>query len=225
MGGARICDPWDSSPRALRTRLDRDVLSEPLIALLRCHGWEHIGDRVEYKTPVTDLPTQWRGPITWRAMSEIGEDVAADTLDRAGCGPEWEPEDTGRAVITRARADHDMTHSPDCVEVGFVDEQPVAVVIAQRELSSGWSTLSFMAVVPERRGEGLGAWVHQRGFEMIRQQGGELYHGGTSAGNTPMIALFERHGVQTRLRSERMEPHALIATFDTVTRAKNTQGT
>ena len=71
-------------PAGLELRLDLGRAMEGLEPLLAELGWKRRGERREFKTPVADLPTQWRGPLTWRSLDEVGMKLAAETLERAG---------------------------------------------------------------------------------------------------------------------------------------------
>lgn len=176
----------------MRMNLDRsfDGLTDTLEQL----GWQRINERIEFKTPVSNLPTNWQGPLRWQNMMHMDEQTVAAIIDQAGVGPEWEEDDTGLAVLRSCLSDKDLTCDPSCVEIGYLDEHtPAAFIIAQTAPSDGWCTISFMGLMPNARGKNLGQWVHRRGFELFRQQGGKLYHGGTSAKNTAMRRLFEKH--------------------------------
>jgi len=70
----------------------------------------------------------------------------------------------------------------------------VALVCAQVAAESGWSRITYMGPIPAARGQGLGRWVHRRGFAMLKAQGGTLYHGGTAVENHAMCKLFRDHG-------------------------------
>jgi len=70
----------------------------------------------------------------------------------------------------------------------------MAIVVAQIDPKSGWSPITHMGIIRAFRGRKLGKWVHRHGFEMMRDQGGKLYHGGTVSTNTAMIRLFNQHG-------------------------------
>lgn len=187
-------------PLGIELRLNLERAPDGLEALLAELGWERHGERLEFKTPVTALSTDWRGPLTWKSMDEVGLDFAAQILERAGQGPDWEEDDDGVKLLESYLSDEELFCEPSCVQVGFDSEQDaVAIVIAQTAPSDGWCTMTFMGVVEEARGKGLGKWVHRRGFELFRQQGGVSYHGGTSARNEPMLKLFRAHGCKPYL--------------------------
>lgn len=178
----------------LSTRVSADGLPPAYRDALATHGFAAVNTRVEYKTPVADLPPEGESPFDWRALDVVGHAAAAELIDRAGPGPEWEADDTGEAVLAHALGRRGMYAEPDCVQIGFLDGEPAAFVIAQVEPASGWSTITFMGLVPAARGRGLGRHVHRRGMALLRAQGGAQYHGGTSATHRVMVRLFERHG-------------------------------
>lgn len=177
----------------LNMRLNLDRSFDGLTDVLEHLGWHRINERIEFKTPVTNLPTDWQGPLHWRNMSQVGEQTVAEIIDKAGAGPEWDDDDTGLAVLRDCLSADDLLCDSSCVEVGYLNDIPAAFIIAQTAPSDGWCTISFMGLMPEARGQNLGQWVHRRGFELFRQQGGQLYHGGTSAKNTAMVRLFKHH--------------------------------
>jgi len=91
----------------------------------------------------------------------------------------------------------ELSHGPECIHVGFVDDMPVSLCVAQVEKSTGWSRIAYMGLIPTHRGKGLGKWVHRHGFTMMKQKGGSEYVGGTSTDNLPMIQLFNSHGCKS----------------------------
>lgn len=184
----------------LATRVEADRLPGPYLAALGRHGFAVDNERVEYKTPLDALPPEGETPLQWVPLDAFGHAATADVIDRAGRGPEWEADDTGESVLAHALGQEHLYREPDCVQVGLLDGEPAAFVIAQVEPPTGWSTLTFLGVVPAFRGRGLGPFVHRRGMALLRAQGGTLYHGGTSATNHPMVRLFERHGCRLHAR-------------------------
>ena len=91
------------------------------------------------------------------------------------------------------------------MQVGFVDGREAAFVCAQVAAKDGWSRISYMGVVPDARGQGLGTWVQRRGFRLMRELGGTTYHGGTAADNAAMLRLFEKHGCEECARLREFE--------------------
>jgi ribosomal protein S18 acetylase RimI-like enzyme len=136
-------------------------------------------------------------------MTETGFDLAADTLLRSSEGdPNSSPDEDPREAIREFLATPGLTDSPDCVQIGFLGDRPVAFLCAQVEAATGWSRIAYIGVAPEARGQGLGREVHLHGMAMLRHLGGTLYHGGTAADNAPMLALFRSNGC---IESSRMQ--------------------
>jgi len=169
----------------LHTRLNLDSTPPEYQAALETLGFVVRIGRTEFKTPISALPDEQGTPIGWVSYEALGLKEAGALFERAGAGPQWEDTDVGVDLIEGYLAQEGMYVGPDCVQVGSLDGTPVAIVIAQVEIATGWSTITFMGIVPERRGHGLGKWVHRHGMAMMRAQGGSLYHGGTSDSNGP----------------------------------------
>ncbi len=178
------------------SRITRQHLDEPYRQMLKEAGFEQAGGRLEYKLPIEELPTEEGSPLIWKDMNELGLETTAAIFGQAASGAsDWdEEEDDPAELIGVYRTEPGLTNDASCFQVGFKDQAPVAFVAAQIEPATGWSRITYMGVVPEARGKGLGKWVHRRGFALMRQQGGTLYHGGTDAKNIPMQRLFENHG-------------------------------
>ena len=160
------------------------------------NGFCLLGERVEFKTAVEDLPGENGTPLTWRDLGEIGLDAAAKMMARTAKGdPTGRSErEEPRAALIEMLADPVLTDGPECVHVGFEGDRAVAFVLAQVLPKTGWSRIAYMGLIPAARGRGLGKWVHRHGFAMIRDQGGTLYHGGTATTNSAMLRLFQNHG-------------------------------
>lgn len=168
------------------TRLtSRQERGEPVLPLLLAAGFEVVDERVEYEARVADLPVEADCPWHWTASGP------ASLIDRAGVGPAWEEDDDGATILA-----HHQSSPAEHREARFAwdGETPVAFVLPRVLIASGWGTLSYLGLLPELRGQGLGLHVHRHGFARLRALGAQRYHGGTSASNLPMRRLFERHG-------------------------------
>jgi len=177
---------------------------------LRGNGFRELGERAEFKTAVADLPGDEGTPLDWRDLDAVGLDrAAAALLETAAGDPHGDDgnDDPGKA-LAEWLGTPGLATGPGCVQVGFLDGRPAAFVCAQANTRTGWSRIAYMGVRPDLRGRGLGAWVHRRGFRIIREQGGTHYHGGTSTANAGMLALFRRHGCTETLRMHEFEWHA-----------------
>ena len=140
----------------LHTRLTPDRTPPPYLAALEGLGFTVRDGRMEFKTPIADLPGEEGTPLTWASHDVMGREAAGALFERAGSGPDWEESDVGVDLIDSYLTRDGMYVEADCAQVGSSDGTPVAFIIAQVELTSGWSTITFMGLVPEYRGRGLG---------------------------------------------------------------------
>ena len=188
----------------------QQVTTRPLLNLLDAGyrkaltqaGFHLLGERVEYKTPVSQLPQEiankianenaneieWRTVLTEDELHTVaaifkeaveGDAHALDVLaNPLGC-------------IKEALSQAELTSDLSGIQIGYVNHAPAAYVHVQISPKTGWSRVTYMGVLKKFRGKGLGKLVHLHCFAMIRELGGTLYHGGTSAENLAMIRLFE----------------------------------
>ena len=184
----------------LHCRLPATPQLAPLLAALPALGAHLSHTRLEFWARLADLPEEADSPLDWQAIEPLGPyslAAAAEILAAAGQGdPDWDPADDPLTLLESYLADEVLTSGPECVQIAHVQGQPAGIVIAQVNLSTAWSRITYMGLLPAFRGQGLGKWIHRRGFAMLRAQGGQEYHGGTVQGNTAMEALFRRHGCQ-----------------------------
>jgi len=198
--------------RRVDLRLEERRWSAPLEAACRRTGGVEGAGRVEHGAPLDALP----GPLPGDARITLGpapdEAAAAEVLARCAVdSPDaLEPDETAARVV------QDMLNHPNrscdlarVLHVGRRAEAPggspsgrgtppdraIAFVCAQVDPAAGWSTITFLGLAPEVRGEGLGPVLQRHGFAMLRAQGGVRYRGGTSLDNAPMRACFARNGV------------------------------
>lgn len=154
--------------------------------------------RIEFRREIADLPSEVGTPLDWRPIGELTnaeyERIGA-VLQAAGEGdPDFHPSDDPVELLRGYMQERGLNSGKDCIHLGYLNDQLAAIVVAQVQASDGWSRITYMGALPGFRGQGLGAWVHRHGFQMMREQGGKLYHGGTLAENVRMIRLFEAHG-------------------------------
>jgi ribosomal protein S18 acetylase RimI-like enzyme len=174
-------------------------------------GFRRAGDRAEFSVALDAhsvgewLRSRAAGdPFRWHAMAPAGEarlEDAAKLLRRASTGdPATDPDEDAVGFIRAALGDRTLTREPTCVQVGRLPSAKgrvdAAFVMAQVNPENGWSRITYLGLVPEHRGRGLGGYVHARGVAMLREQGGTRYHGGTSTANAPMLALFRALGAE-----------------------------
>jgi len=163
--------------------------------VMRDIGFALHGGRIEFRTPLEDLPADEGTPFRWNESTDQSLDEAAVLINQAAVGdPDWDPSDDWRSLLKPLLADPYLNGGPDCVHVGTIDGQTAAVIVSQAAPSDGWSRITYMGLLPAWRGRGLGRWLHRHGFAMLKAQNGRTYHGGTSADNRTMLALFRGHG-------------------------------
>lgn len=178
-------------------RLVIDENSNELSERLSSIGMELKHKRVEYRALLKDLPSGMGSAITWSNMAESDWSLEqiAELLEQVAHGdPDYDPNESALACMEDWLKDPVLNSGRQCIEIGELDGIPMALVVAQINPKSGWSRISYMGMLAEYRGKGLGTWVHRKGFDMMRAQGGILYHGGTHSDNNRMRALFTKHG-------------------------------
>lgn len=187
-----------SDIQAVGHRVEREKLSPELERALTEGGFVRREERACWRALVPALPDEQGSPLRWVSMEERSFEEAADLLGRVAQGdPDWggaEPVEELRGYL----ADPVLLVEPSVVHLGFLGEgtEPVAFACAQVNPRNGWGRISYVGVVPEARGQGLGAWAHRHGFAMLRAQGATRYEGGTSVANGAMNRLFEKHGCE-----------------------------
>ena len=192
------------------TRPHTKIMTPGYQRALLSEGFVCKGMRVEFKAAVNLLPDENGSPLQWVSLKETGWDLAVETFEKCtrkspdGLAAEEDP----REVMEKYLSDTELNCDEDCVHIGFLDERPVAFVCAQVSPKSGWSRITYMGLVEEIRQQKLGHWVHKHGFQMIRDQKGTLYHGGTNMDNKAMIELFKKHGCEGFAQMSEWEWHA-----------------
>lgn len=159
-------------------------------------GFKHKFRRVEFESDVKALPEAKGSPLRWKTAKQLNWDLnqlalytKAITTDALDVDPSEKAEDFIQDWITNS----DLSSGLDCISIGFINDHPCALVVAQVNQPTGWSRISYMGLLPAFRRKNLGKWVHKQGFSMMKAQGGRTYHGGTLAHNLPMRKLFESH--------------------------------
>lgn len=205
----------DLGAQKIGVRVRQDYDSELFRKILELLEFTKVGWRIEYQQDVDKLPTETGTPIFWKTAAELNwseneiaiftEKIVINALD---IDPNEKPIDFIQDWLNHP----ELTCGKDCISIGFLNDQPVALAVVQIEKKSGWSRISYMGVLPEFRGQGLGKWVHRHGFQKMKDQGGKLYHGGTHINNSAMKSLFEQHECQLFCIMEEFEWNAKRST-------------
>ena len=147
------------------------------------------------------LADSWDPPTDWvvTALAERGQDAFVRLLLRASLG---DPHHTS----TRESAQDDFQELISAAGTAFdatawftvADQQgDFGVVLPQLfpdDPTTG--TLFYLAVVPERRGQGRGRQLHSFGLGQLARRGATHYVGSADPANAPMLAIFRANGCQ-----------------------------
>lgn len=185
----------DTLVSRVRKEYDAAVFGEVLSTI----GLHKKSERIEYQREVSLLPTDEGSPLKWKTAKELnwGSFEIAEFVSKVVEGAlDVDPNEKVEDFIQDFLNHSELTSGLDCIAIGYIDENPCALTVVQINKESGWSRISYMGLTPEYRGKNLGKWVHRHGFTMMKEQGGQLYHGGTMANNLSMRKLFESHGCQ-----------------------------
>lgn len=166
---------------------------------LKQSDFKFVLERIEFRTLLADLPTEEGTPLTWKSLTEVKweKEQIVETIRSLSIGdPEYDPNEDVTGYMEDWLNHPELTAGENCIRFGFQGESLVGMVVAQVDPKNGWSRLSYMAVHPAWRNKKMGRWVHRHGFQALREQGGILYHGGTSSLNQSMRGLFVSSGCQ-----------------------------
>lgn len=183
-------------------KMIRQILSEI--------GMKKSSERIEYQCDISLLPDDAGSPLYWKTAQELNwnlEQIAQFTKKIITDALDIDPNEKAEDFIQDWLHHNEFTYGPGCIAIGFINDKPCTLVVAQINEDTGWSRLSYMGIIPEFRGQGLGKWVHRQGFKMMKRQGGKLYHGGTHGENLPMRRLFESHGCKIFCEMEEWSCH------------------
>jgi len=189
--------------RIVHLRTEQTPAPERLAERLQGIGFRPKHERVEFCAEVDGLPDDQGSPLAWTSLAPIGTiplEEAARILGVSAQGdPDWDPDDDPSELLTGFLAEPGMRGDAACVQIATLADRVAGIVVAQVCEEDGFSRITYMGLMPELRGQGLGQWLHRRGFTMLKAQGGVRYRGGTVIENRRMIRLFEKHGCE-RLR-------------------------
>lgn len=80
-------------------------------------GFTRVGERIEFKGPLSALPDELGSPLSWEPVSD--NKLAAELLGRVGPGaPDWQADDDPAQLMIDYFSDPSLTRGPDCVHIG-----------------------------------------------------------------------------------------------------------
>jgi len=209
---ARTIDPkvWSESLTLVRQRLQKlnakkaslrfskGNITENFPAALQEMKFQKTMDRIEFKTLLKDLPNDIGTPFTWKnAADKHNLKLASEVFTQCRIGdPGADLNLNALETLQIDLKDEDLYTGPDCIQIGYIQNEAASFIFAQVDPKVGWSRITYMGLIPKYRKQGLSTWVHRHGFEMMRRQSGIEYVGGTSTENAAMLATFRKQGCQ-----------------------------
>ncbi len=183
------------SAAVLRWLLNHDFIPR------RCkHLYEKMATSSGFALPVATDEAVSFTPLAYKTLAELGEKAflayltAAATDDPEGSAAE-NPEQEFQELLAHAgdafRPEQwfvvfDSADSPTSRAVGVLLPQQFS-----DKPSEG--TLSYLGVMPDFRGQGYGARLHQRGLDLLFSWGVKRYIGSTGQTNLAMQRVFEKN--------------------------------
>lgn len=187
--------------KGLICRSIHDQYHDVLVRKMSLLGFISLGDRIEYKTDISnfELSSFGESPIIWNSPlvdDSMNIDEIASLMEAVAIGdPDYDPETDNAKECIESYLDEDGLYvEKDCIQVGYLKDdlsRPCCFLVAQAEPSTGWARITYMGIHSEFRGKGLGVWVQRHGISLLKKQGGTEYHGGTNYENHGMRSVFE----------------------------------
>jgi ribosomal protein S18 acetylase RimI-like enzyme len=169
----------------------------------RCReaGFRQGDRRHEFLVPLADALAALAGTgagarLEWRCVATTpGAELqrAAALLAAVAVGdPDADPDDDALGFLLSRRDDADARITPESLQVGSVDGVDAAIVAPTVWPVTRTGSLTYLGVLPEFRGRGLGDEAMRHGLQALHDMGAFRYHDGTSSRNAPALALFRR---------------------------------
>jgi GNAT superfamily N-acetyltransferase len=182
----------------LHVRFDERLVDDRLITILELAGYQQTEHRIRYRLDLAGRsPEEFAGPspIEWKNLEQIDLRHAAHIMGQVAEGdPGHDPGEDPLLVLNGYLEDPVLNRGPERVQVGYIDGSPVAFLCTQVNPKSGWGRITYLGVLPDWRGRGLGRDVHRHGIASLIRQGCRLYEGGTEIENRGMQKIFEANG-------------------------------
>ena len=139
--------------------------------------------------------------LTLRSLADVGEDAFRARMVEASEGDPYEEREGAARDVAREWAEL-IEHEGDRFDPSgwyLVDDAagPVGVLLPRAD-DAATGTLSYLGIVPSRRGRGLGRLLHAKGLALLAGRGLARYIGSTDVRNAPMLRVFERNGCRVK---------------------------
>lgn len=193
----QVADGTAGDPTLVDARADR------LREALQVQGFIQGEGRLEIRLPLVNALDALRGvtdmPVLhWECVDTVDLPAmtrAAGVLKQASTGdPGSHPEDDALGFLLAFRDDSGGDMAPECLQIALHDGEPAALLALHADPASGWCSIHYLAVVPGKRGLGIGRQAFRHGLECLERLGGRTYHDGTGEHNLPARALLGQLG-------------------------------
>ncbi|HVG93648.1 MAG TPA: hypothetical protein VND21_04315 [Planctomycetota bacterium] len=184
-------------PRGGNVLVVDSEVAEPWQTALEGAGFHPLRRKVVVRRRLDELLPPAGNGFLLRSLADVGEAEFKARMVLASEGDPFE-ERQGADRDTDAEWRELLTHAGsrfDPTKWHLVDDAqgPVGVVLPQA-LRDDLGTLSYLGVVPTRRGVGFGTKIHAMGLHALAAQGRAVYVGSTDVRNVAMRHVFQRNG-------------------------------
>ena len=171
---------------------------EARVALLEASGYALVRDGLRWllPSPARDEPD---GPLTFRTVSEVGEDAFVDAIAATFEGTadseltlDIQQRGAREAAREYLEAHKSLEHRPEWFELGYDGDELAGVIMGARNPTS--AVIAYVGVVAPQRGRGFAAQLVRRGTARLAAAGATEIRGDCDRGNVAMVRAFERSG-------------------------------
>lgn len=155
-------------------------------------------EKLYVRRPLVDWKSPYPDPFALVSLVDAGEEAVIEALGQAMTGSparDLHPEDP-RAEFHEMRLLEGETHDPERWSIALLDGEPAGVILANRFPYDDEGTFTFIGLSQRLRGRHLGAVLHARGLDVLRDMGVRRYLCSTDVRNRPMLRTYARHGCQ-----------------------------
>ncbi|MEO7587410.1 MAG: GNAT family N-acetyltransferase [Arachnia sp.] len=136
---------------------------------------------------------------SWKiqTLAQLGEEAFATRMLEASAGDPFDTStpESALADLQELEEEAGATFDPSLWVLLSDASGEIGVVLPQvSDTDPNCGILSYLAVMPARRGHGLGHQLHQFGLQRLKELGAVNYRGSTDAENAPMLAIFRANG-------------------------------
>ncbi|GGH88175.1 GNAT superfamily N-acetyltransferase [Pullulanibacillus pueri] len=177
--------------------LNQTQTTSSVLQKLQQEGFKRNGQRYFYHLDLQELTDEITRPITLKNIKQFDQHCFLEVWERSRQGSLNAGES---AAITETFIGLQQELGPrykEYCQLGFIDDQPIGITIPHLEPGTvNEGRLFYFGLLPEWRGQGLGAPFHLKSLYYLKMIGMHQYIGATGEKNKPMQRIFERNGCQ-----------------------------